>query len=119
LAAFPRQFVIKPKYRQKYRQNFIDIHPHTPYLFFEKIALRLPLPHSLSRGSTTMIFQLAERRIVGPAGELLIPDGDVITPRLLMLIEGQCEGLGPMLAAQKYGLSSDIIRCKNNFKKMG
>jgi transposase len=52
-----------------------------------------------------MIYQLAERRIVGPAGDLPIPDGDEITPRLLMLIEGQCEGLGPMLAAQKYGLS--------------
>jgi transposase len=52
-----------------------------------------------------LIYQLAERRIAGPAGDLLIPNGDEITPRLLMLIEGQCEGLGPMLAAQKYGLS--------------
>jgi transposase len=52
-----------------------------------------------------LIYQFADRRVVGPAGELLIPDGDEITPRLLMLIEGQCEGLGPMLAAQKYGLS--------------
>jgi transposase len=52
-----------------------------------------------------LIYQLAERRIAGPAGDLLIPDADEISPRLLMLIEGQCEGLGPMLAAQKYGLS--------------
>jgi transposase len=52
-----------------------------------------------------LIYQLAERRITGPAGDLLIPDGDEIAPRLLMLIEGQCEGLGPMVAAQKYGLS--------------
>jgi transposase len=55
--------------------------------------------------STTMIYQLPERRIVGPAGELQLPDSDEVTPRLLMLIEGQCEGLGPALAAQKYGLS--------------
>jgi transposase len=52
-----------------------------------------------------LIYQLAERRITGPAGDLLIPDGDEIAPRLLMLIEGQCEGLGPMVAAQKYGIS--------------
>lgn len=52
-----------------------------------------------------MIYQFADRRIVGPAGDLLVPDTDEVTPRLLMLIEGQCEGLGPALAAQKYGLS--------------
>ena len=52
-----------------------------------------------------MIYQLSERRIVGPTGELLVTADDEVTPRLLMLIEGQCEGLGPALAAQKYGLS--------------
>ena len=52
-----------------------------------------------------MIYQLAERRIVGPAGDLLVAAADAVTSRLLMLIEGQCEGLGPALAAQKYGLS--------------
>ena len=52
-----------------------------------------------------MIYRLSERRIVGPAGELYLPDADRVTPRLLMLIEGQCEGLGPASAAQKYGLS--------------
>jgi transposase len=52
-----------------------------------------------------MIFRLSERRIVGPAGDLYIPDADQVTPRLLMLIEGQCQGLGPASAAQKYGLS--------------
>ncbi len=52
-----------------------------------------------------MIYQLLERRIVGPAGDLCLPNADEVTPRLLMLIEGQCEGLGPTLAAQKYGLS--------------
>ena len=52
-----------------------------------------------------MIYQLPQRRIVGPAGDLLLPDSDEVTPRLLMLIEGQCEGLGPAQAAHKYGLS--------------
>lgn len=52
-----------------------------------------------------MIYQLPERRVVGPAGDLLIPVADEVTPRLLMLIEGQCEGLGPAAAAHKYGMS--------------
>jgi transposase len=52
-----------------------------------------------------MIYQLAQRRIVGPAGELFVPAADEVTPRLLMLFEGQIEGLGPAAAAQKYGLS--------------
>jgi transposase len=52
-----------------------------------------------------MIYQPAERRIVGPDGDLLLAAGDDVTPRLLMLIEGECEGLGPARAAQKYGLS--------------
>jgi transposase len=52
-----------------------------------------------------MIYELSHRRIVGPTGHLIIPPHDPITPRLLMLIEGECEGLGPLQAAQKYGLS--------------
>jgi transposase len=52
-----------------------------------------------------MFFQPTDHRIVGPAGELLIPSNDEITPRLLMLIEGQCEGLGAIQAAAKHGLT--------------
>jgi transposase len=52
-----------------------------------------------------MIYQLAQRRIVGPAGELFVPAADEVTPRLLMLFEGQIEGLGPAAASHKYGLS--------------
>jgi transposase len=52
-----------------------------------------------------MHLDLPDRRIVGPAGELLVPPGDEITPRLLMLIEGQCLGLGALAAAAKYGIT--------------
>jgi hypothetical protein len=41
-------------------------------------------------------------RFTGPAGSLLIPNDDEVCRRLAMLIEGQCEGLGPSKAAQKY-----------------
>jgi transposase len=52
-----------------------------------------------------MRFERPERRIVGPTGELLVPIGDEITPRLIMLIEGECEGLGAIEAARKHGLT--------------
>jgi transposase len=52
-----------------------------------------------------MFYDLTQQRIVGPTGNLNIPPHDEITPRLLMLIEGECEGLGPGQAAQKHGLS--------------
>jgi transposase len=52
-----------------------------------------------------MRFDLPEHRIVGPKGELIIPADDPITPRLLMLVEGECEGLGAVEAARKHGLT--------------
>jgi transposase len=52
-----------------------------------------------------MIYELSERRVVGPTGNLVIPSDDEITPRLLMLIEGECEKLGRSGAAMKYGMS--------------
>jgi transposase len=52
-----------------------------------------------------MRFESPDRRIVGLAGEILVPPDDEITPRLLMLLEGQCEGLGAARAAEKYGLT--------------
>jgi len=52
-----------------------------------------------------MIYDRSQHRVVGPTGNLDIPADDQITPRLLMLIEGECEGLGPGRAAQKHGLS--------------
>ena len=52
-----------------------------------------------------MRLELPERRIVGPGGELIFPPDDVITPRLMMLVEGQCEGLGAAAAALKHGVT--------------
>jgi transposase len=52
-----------------------------------------------------MRFELPERRIVGVVGQLIVPPNDEAAERLLMLIEGQCEGLGAVAAAAKYGLS--------------
>ncbi len=67
-----------------------------------------------------MRFELHNRRIVGPTGELLVPAGDEITPRLIMLLEGECDGLGAVQAARKHGLSRQryhqLLKC---FEKGG
>jgi len=41
----------------------------------------------------------------GTSGALPVRDDDEITRKLAMLIEGECEGLGPNRAARKFGLS--------------
>jgi len=53
----------------------------------------------------TMKFELPQRRIIGPTGELIVPSNDEITPRLMMLLEGECEGLGAADAAHKHGVT--------------
>ena len=50
-------------------------------------------------------FNEASSVLVGPGGRLRVPEGDEITRKLAMLIEGDCGGLGPSRAARKYGYS--------------
>ncbi|MBV8525145.1 MAG: helix-turn-helix domain-containing protein [Acetobacteraceae bacterium] len=52
-----------------------------------------------------MLFDPAARRIIGPAGGLDVRQEDVIAQRFAMLIEGQCEGLGAVAAAEKHEMS--------------
>jgi transposase len=49
-----------------------------------------------------MMFDQPQRRVVGSRGELLVPAEDELTPRLFMIVEGECE-LGAAVAAEKYG----------------
>ncbi len=44
-----------------------------------------------------------EGALVGQRGKLTVRQEDEITRKLVMLIEGECEGLGPLQAASKYG----------------
>ena len=44
-------------------------------------------------------------RFTGPGGSLQIPKDDEVCRRLAMLIEGQCDGIGPAKAAQEYDFS--------------
>lgn len=52
-----------------------------------------------------MQFDLASHALSGSGGSLSVPADDEITRKLAMIIEGDCEGLGPNPAAAKYGLS--------------
>jgi transposase len=104
MADFWPESVNFPKNQQNAAIIFWHPPPHPLSFRFRRIAPSTT-PMFIRPRSTTMIYQLPQRRIVGPAGDLLLPDDDEVTPRLLMLIEGQCEGLGPAAAAHKYGLS--------------
>src|SRR5262245_34303146 len=44
-------------------------------------------------------------RLHGPAGSLMLPPDDLPLCKLAMLFEGECEGLGPLAAAEKFGFS--------------
>jgi transposase len=50
-------------------------------------------------------FDLERHALVGASGHLSVRADDEITRKLSMLIEGECDGLGPLQAAQKFGFS--------------
>jgi hypothetical protein len=50
-------------------------------------------------------FDLENQVLVGAGGLLPVRADDEITRKLSMLIEGECEGLGPIQAAAKFGFS--------------
>ena len=52
-----------------------------------------------------MRFDNLSKAIVGDHGSLRLIEDDEISKRLAMLIEGECEGLGPTKAAEKHGLT--------------
>ena len=50
-------------------------------------------------------FDVKRHTLTGPGGSLEVRADDEIARKLLMLNEGECEGLGPLQAARKYGYS--------------
>lgn len=52
-----------------------------------------------------MYCDLETQSLIGERGALDLAEGDEVTLKLVMLIEGECEGLGPTHAAKKYGFS--------------
>lgn len=67
-----------------------------------------------------MLFDLESRELVGEAGSIVVPQDDEVTRKLSMLIEGQCEGLGPTKAAVKYGITyARYAQLRNAFQESG
>ncbi|MEK7993134.1 MAG: hypothetical protein AAB403_04950 [Planctomycetota bacterium] len=52
-----------------------------------------------------LVFQEERAQLQGPKGTLQVPPGDELARKFVMLIEGQCQGLGAAAAAEKYGYS--------------
>lgn len=50
-------------------------------------------------------WDLKKQALVGASGLLPVRADDEITRKLAMLMEGECEGLGPTRAARKFGFS--------------
>ena len=50
-----------------------------------------------------MQFEQQSQEFVGEHGTLPVVEEDEVALKFAMLIEGQCEGLGPSQAARKYG----------------
>ena len=50
-----------------------------------------------------MYFDDQEKTLVGDHGKLALLQDDEIARKFAMLTEGECEGLGPIKAAEKYG----------------
>jgi len=48
-------------------------------------------------------FELDGSRLVGPKGWLPVAEADEVTRKLLMLIDGECNGLGGTEAGRKHG----------------
>lgn len=58
--------------------------------------------------------------LTGSAGSLLVLPDDEITLKLAMLVEGECEGLGPLQAAEKFGYSKQrYFQLKHLFLEQG
>ena len=67
-----------------------------------------------------MYFDHREHAFAGEHGCLPVQEGDEVSRRLAMLIEGVCEGLGPSQAAQKYGLTKQrYFQLPHAFKEQG
>ena len=67
-----------------------------------------------------MYCDLKTQSLIGSQGALDIPSNDEVTLKLAMLIEGECEGLGPIKAARKFGFSKTrYFQLRQSFREQG
>jgi hypothetical protein len=67
-----------------------------------------------------MRFDLQTHMLIGEGGTLKLAEHDEIARKLAMLLEGECEGLGPLRAAAKYGFSKQrYFQLRQVFQEQG
>jgi hypothetical protein len=67
-----------------------------------------------------MHFDPKKLALVGSGGSLAVAENDEVTRKLAMLIEGECEGLGPLKAAKKFGYTKQrYFQIRNLFAELG
>lgn len=65
-------------------------------------------------------FDLKKHALVGTSGRLPVPKDDELTRKLAMLMEGECDGLGPTRAARKFGFSKQrYFQLRSAFAELG
>jgi hypothetical protein len=65
-------------------------------------------------------FDSHKQVLVGRGGSLAVAEEDEVTRKLAMLIEGECEGLGPVLAAKKFGYTRQrYFQIRTGFLEQG
>jgi hypothetical protein len=65
-------------------------------------------------------FNHVQSVLTGEAGSLAVRADDEVTRKLAMLIEGECDGLGPLAAAQKYGFTKQrYFQLRQVFSEQG
>jgi len=66
------------------------------------------------------LFDTTTNRLVGPGGTLSVPRNDEVTRKLAMLLEGECDSLGPIRAARKFGFSKQrYFQLRRSFLQRG
>ena len=67
-----------------------------------------------------MRFDHQTQTLVGEGGTLKLAEHDEIARKLAMLLEGECEGLGPLRAAAKHGYSKQrYFQLRQAFQEQG
>ncbi len=67
-----------------------------------------------------MYCDLKKQSLIGSHGTLVVADNDQVAHKFVMLIEGECEGLGPTKAARKYGISkARYFQLRKSYKEQG
>ena len=67
-----------------------------------------------------MRFDVQTKAIVGDHGTLDVVEDDEISRKLAMLIEGECEGIGPVKAAERFGLTKQrYFQLRDAYRKDG